>query len=107
MQTSKGSNEVLRLGNIKIKRDWGWSPEYVEAMWRILLQDKAEDFVIATGETHLLQDFVEQTFNYFNLDWQNVVEIDSRLLRPIYIMISGGEPIKALEKLDWQANDKI
>jgi len=96
-----GSKETLRLGNIKIKRDWGWAPEYVDAMWRMLQQPEAEDFVIATGESHSLEEFVAEAFKCVNLDWQEHVVTDESLLRPSEIMNGCGSPAKAGEKLGW------
>lgn len=98
-----GSPEKLRLGNIEIARDWGWAPEYVEAMWRMLQQDSPEDFVIATGQSHKLADFVETTFAELGLDWQQHVEVDASLFRPSEILRGGGSPAKAHRRLGWQA----
>jgi GDPmannose 4,6-dehydratase len=100
---AKGTTEKLRLGNIEIARDWGWAPEYVEAMWMILQQEKADDFVIATGETNKLEDFVAEVFRCMGLDWRNHVEADPSLLRPSEIMVSRANPEKSLQKLGWQA----
>ncbi|MGD9685631.1 MAG: GDP-mannose 4,6-dehydratase [Desulfobacter sp.] len=100
---SKGSKEKLHLGNISISRDWGWAPEYVDAMWRILQQDKPEDYVIATGVTHTLQEFVIHAFAYLGLDWNENVIIDQTLLRPSEIMISRANPSKAFSVLGWKA----
>ena len=97
-----GSKETLRLGDISIKRDWGWAPEYVEAMWLMLQQDEADDFVIATGETHSLRDFVERVFEAFDLDWKDHVEIDEHLKRPAEIGANRGDPSKAERKLGWK-----
>ena len=100
---ANGSLEKLRLGNIEIARDWGWAPEYVEAMWLILQQEKADDFVIATGETNRLEDFVAEVFNCVGLDWCEHVESDSSLLRPSEIMVSMANPEKSSRMLGWQA----
>jgi len=104
---AKGSSEKLHLGNISIARDWGWAPEYVDAMWRILQQDTPEDYVIATGETNTLKDFVEEVFLCLGLDWETHVISDSYLLRPSEIMISRGEPAKAFTSLGWQAKNTM
>lgn len=104
---AKGSKEKLELGNIEIKRDWGWAPEYVDAMWRILQQDDAEDFVIATGETNGLKEFCKIVFDELGLDWEKHVAIDKSLFRPSEIMIGRGSPKKAKIKLDWQAETKM
>lgn len=101
---SCGSTEKLTLGDINISRDWGWAPEYVEAMWRILQADRADDFVIATGESNHLKDFVDQVFSYFGLNWIECVLIDDQLKRPNEISWSQGNPEKAREILGWQAN---
>lgn len=107
IRIANGSKEKLHLGNISIARDWGWAPEYVEAMWRILQQEKPEDFVIATGETNTLEEFVAAAFNYVGLDWRKHVISDSTLLRPSEIMISRGNPAKAKKKLNWVARNKM
>ena len=98
-----GSREKLSLGNISIARDWGWAPEYVDAMWRILQQDDPEDYVVATGETHTLEEFVAEAFNCVGLDWREHVITDATLLRPSEIMVSRANPTKALQRLGWQA----
>lgn len=98
-----GSRERLSLGNISIARDWGWAPEYVDAMWRMLQQDTPEDFVIATGETNTLEQFVIETFQALDLDWRQHVFTDPTLLRPSEIMISRGNPVRASSILGWQA----
>jgi GDPmannose 4,6-dehydratase len=100
---ASGSDEKLKLGNISIARDWGWSPEYVDAMWRMLQQEVPCDYVIATGETNKLQDFVDEAFAQMNLDWKDHVFIDESLLRPSEIMISRGNPLKAEKELGWKA----
>jgi GDPmannose 4,6-dehydratase len=97
-----GSNEKLRLGNTSIRRDWGWAPDYVVAMWKMLSQHVPEDFVIATGVTNSLQDFVEAVFLEAGLSWRDHVIIDQDLLRPSDPMISVGNPAKAIEILDWK-----
>lgn len=102
-----GNSEKLHLGNISIARDWGWAPEYVDAMWRILQQDTSEDFVIATGETHTLEEFVAEAFACVGLDWREYVVTDSSLLRPSEIMVSRANPAKASEMLGWKANYKM
>ena len=104
---SEGSNEILELGNIDISRDWGWAPEYVEAMWLILQQQEMEDFVISTGETNTLKDFVSETFSFFDLDWKKYVKINKDFIRPSDIMISQGDSSKALNKLNWKAKSNM
>lgn len=98
-----GSDQKLHLGDLRIVRDWGWAPEYVEAMWRILQADEPDDYVIATGQAHALEDFVAQTFACFGLDWRNHVVHDERFMRPNEIPWSQGNAAKAREHLGWQA----
>jgi GDPmannose 4,6-dehydratase len=100
---AKGEKMELVLGNVSIKRDWGWAPEYVEAMYLILQQDKADDYVIATGKNISLIEFVEKAFSYFNLDYNNFIKIDSGLGRPTDIAYSLGNPSKAEKVLGWKA----
>ena len=100
---AEGSNEKLCLGNINIMRDWGWAPEYVEAMYLMLQQENPEDFVVATGESHSLEQFVSLAFSEFDLDWKEYVTIDSRLFRPSDILYGKGNPRKAKDKLGWKA----
>ena len=104
---ANGSQEKLKLGNIDIARDWGWAPEYVEAMWMILQQEKADDFVIATGETNKLEDFVAEVFRCVGLDWREHVESDASLLRPSEIMVSRANPEKSARVLGWQATYRM
>ena len=102
-----GAQERLCLGNIDIHRDWGWAPEYVEAMWLMLQQDVPDDFVIATGRTVSLAYFVQQAFAHFGLDWQAHVQIDKSLLRPSDIREGKGDPSKARAQLGWQASTDV
>jgi len=99
-----GSQYALKLGNLAIQRDWGWAPEYVEAMWRILQQPKADDFVIATGSAYSLADFVAAAFGELGLDWRDHVQIDQKLQRPSDIMFSKGDPQKACADLGWKSS---
>jgi len=99
----KGSNEILQLGRIDIARDWGWAPEYVEAMWLMLQQDQPEDFVIATGKTYLLEDFVRLAFATFDLDWRKHVKQSDEFFRPTDLLVSSADPSKAKLKLGWEA----
>lgn len=98
-----GSQEHLCLGNIEIERDWGWAPEYVNAMWRMLQQDEPDDYVIATGASYTLETFVEEAFAAVNLDWREHVTIDQSLFRPSEIARGQGNPAKARQRLGWQA----
>jgi GDPmannose 4,6-dehydratase len=104
---SKNSAEKLRLGNLDIQRDWGWAPEYVRAMYLMLQQDQPDDFVIATGESFLLQEFVAVAFDYFSLDWKNYVISDPNFIRPTDLSISRGNAQKALQILGWRAKSKM
>jgi len=98
-----GSSEILRLGDLSISRDWGWAPEYVNAMWLMLQQKTAEDYVIATGHTSRLEDFVEAAFTHAGLDWRKHVQIDTGLARPNELKNSRASPIKAHTQLGWSA----
>jgi GDPmannose 4,6-dehydratase len=98
---SKGSREILRLGNIDICRDWGWAPEYVDAMWRILAHSKPQDFVIATGVTQSLRDFLTTVFTEARLSWEEHVIFDPDLKRPSEPMESRANPSMARELLSW------
>jgi GDPmannose 4,6-dehydratase len=104
---ASGSSEKLHLGNIDIQRDWGWAPEYVEAMYLMLQQPEPDDYVIATGESNKLADFVIAAFETLGLDWQGLVISDRALHRPTDINIGKGNPHKAKEKLGWQAKYKM
>ena len=104
---ANGSKEKLILGDLNISRDWGWAEEYIKAMWLMLQQKKAEDFVIATGETNSLKNFVKEVFNQFNLDWKKYVVQDKKLFRPQDIIYSKADPKKALKKLNWKAKFKM
>lgn len=104
---AQGSQEKLYLGNVGIKRDWGWAPEYVEAMYKILQQEEPDDYVIATGESYTLEEFVVAAFDSVGLNWQDYVITDRSLFRPTDLAISRGNPAKAKEKLGWQAQYKM
>jgi GDPmannose 4,6-dehydratase len=104
---AKGSQETLSLGNMHIQRDWGWAPEYVEAMHLMLQQDQPSDYVIATGESCRLEDFVAAAFATVNLDWRKHVAIDDSLLRPTDLAVGRGNPQKAQEILGWKAKYKM
>ena len=98
-----GSNEKLNLGDISIKRDWGWAPEYVEAIWKMLQQQNAEDYVIATGKLSSLSDFINCVFSALDLNWHDHVLFDKNLYRPSEIKSVYGNPEKAFKKLHWKA----
>jgi GDPmannose 4,6-dehydratase len=104
---ARDRQEKLLLGNISIERDWGYAPEYVEAMYLMLQQDEPDDYVIATGESCPLKDFVASAFACVGLDWQDYVISDASLLRPTDLAISRGNPSKAKERLGWQARSKM
>ncbi len=102
-----GSPEKLQLGDISVKRDWGWAPEYIEAMYLMLQQEKPDDFVIATGETYSLEDFVAEAFASVGLNWQEHTILDKSFYRPTEIAIGRGNPRKAKEILGWEAKYKM
>lgn len=103
---SEGSLEKLKLGRLDIARDWGWAPEYVEAMWLMLQQHMPQDFVIATGTTITLEEFVRAAFEQANLNWKDYVMQDPDLFRPTDLAIGCADPGKALRMLDWKASTK-
>ena len=98
---SLGWRETLYLGNLEARRDWGFAGDYVEAMWRMLQQDAPDDFVIATGESHSVLDFLEETFGYVGLDWREHVKIDARYFRPSEVDALEGDASKARDALGW------
>jgi GDPmannose 4,6-dehydratase len=104
---AKGAKEKLTLGNTEIQRDWGWAPEYVEAMFLMLQQPTPEDYVIATGETRKLQDFIDVAFQTVGLDWRQHTATDKTLYRPTEIMIGRGNALKAELKLGWKPKHKM
>ena len=101
IRIANGSNERLRLGNLDIERDWGWAPEYVQAMWRMLQHPEPHDFVIATGTSSTLEEFVSIAFDRFGLSWRDYVDIDKELFRPSDLKFSRANPNKARIALDW------
>ncbi len=101
VRISRGSPEKLRLGNTSIKRDWGYAPEYVKAMWLMLQQSEPDDYVIASGEARSLQEFVEAVFSRLGLDWKEHVETDQTLYRPSDIHVTWGNASKAGKVLGW------
>ncbi len=98
-----GLQDKLYLGNLDAKRDWGFAGDYVKAMWLMLQQDEPEDFVIATGKTYSVREFLDEVFGHLDLDWQKYVEIDPRYFRPSEVELLLGDPAKAKEKLGWEA----
>ena len=97
-----GLADVLRLGNLEARRDWGYAGDYVRAMWLMLQQDSPDDYVVATGETHSVEEFVQETFSYLNLDWHQHVLQDQRYYRPAEVDLLVGDPSKAGKKLGWE-----
>jgi GDPmannose 4,6-dehydratase len=98
-----GREGSLYLGNLEARRDWGYAPEYVEAIWQMLQQDKADDYVIGTGEAHSVREFVEEAFAYAGLDWKKHVKISDRYLRPLEVDVLIADPRKARTKLGWES----
>jgi GDPmannose 4,6-dehydratase len=97
-----GLQDKLYLGNLEAKRDWGYAKEYVEAMWLMLQQDQPDDYVVATGETHSVQEFLEEAFGYAGLDWHDYVKIDEQYFRPAEVDLLIGDYSKAKKKLGWE-----
>ena len=97
-----GLAKELRLGNLDAKRDWGFAGDYVRAMWLMLQQDKPDDYVIATGETHTVKSLVELAFGAADLDWQKYVVTDPSLVRPAEVDLLIGDPSKANKQLGWK-----
>lgn len=102
-----GLQNKLYLGNLDAKRDWGYAKEYVEAMWLMLQQDKPDDYVVATGETHSIREFLDLAFGHVKLDWKKYVEIDPRYYRPAEVDLLMGDYSKAKQKLGWQPKTKF
>jgi GDPmannose 4,6-dehydratase len=97
-----GMAHELRLGNLDSRRDWGFAGDYVKAMWRMLQQEKPDDYVVATGETHSVQELVEAAFSYVDLDWHEFVVQDPRFMRPAEVDLLVGDPAKAGKVLGWE-----
>jgi GDPmannose 4,6-dehydratase len=97
-----GKARELRLGNLEARRDWGFAGDYVEAMWRMLQQDEADDYVVATGETRSVQEFCEEAFAHAGLDWRTYVKVDPKYFRPAEVDVLLGNPAKARAKLGWE-----
>jgi GDPmannose 4,6-dehydratase len=107
VRIGRGDRSRLTLGNVRIKRDWGWAPEYVQAMWSMLQQEKGGDFVIATGESHTLEEFATVAFGYFALDWSRHTDISQALMRPTDIAEGFGDASKARALLGWSPTYKM
>ena len=101
-RTVEGTQKKLYLGNLDSKRDWGYAKDYVRAMWMMLQQDKPDDYVVATGETYLIKEFLDIAFSHVNLDWNDYVAFDPRYLRPAEVDLLIGDPSKAKTKLGWE-----
>jgi len=97
-----GTQSKLFLGNLQARRDWGYAPEYIEAMWRVLQQPKPDDFVVGTGETHTVEEFLEEAFGYVNLDWHQYVEVDAKYFRPTEADCLLADTTKMREELHWE-----
>jgi GDPmannose 4,6-dehydratase len=102
-----GLQQSLYLGNMDARRDWGYAKDYVEMMWMMLQQDKPDDYVVATGETHSVREFVEETFAALDLDWQKYVQHDERYMRPAEVDLLIGDPSKAKKQLGWEPRVKF
>ena len=103
----KGKEDSLFLGNLDAKRDWGYAPEYVEGMWRMLQQPEGDDYILATNETHSVKEFVVEAFAHVGLDWEKYVKYDARYERPAEVDLLIGDPSKAKAKLGWEPQTKF
>jgi len=104
---AQGAREKLVLGNLDVRRDWGWAPEYVEAMWRMLQQEQATDYIVATGQLSSLEDFVRMAFEAVDLDWHEHVSRDPALMRPMDLLGFAGDASLAQKRLGWSAGLKM
>ena len=102
-----GRQKALFLGNLDAQRDWGYAPEYVEGMWRIVQQDASDDYVLATNETHTVREFVQEAFGHAGLDWKEFVKYDSRYERPAEVDLLVGDPAKAKKRIGWEPKIKF
>ena len=98
----RGEQDSLALGNLEAKRDWGYARDYMEGAWRMLQADEPDDFVLATGETHSVREFLEAAFGHAGLEWERYVTIDERYFRPSEVDLLIGDASKAKEKLGWE-----
>lgn len=103
----RGEQDLLYLGNLTARRDWGYAKEFVEAQWRMLQQDTPDDYVIATGETHTVQEFVEEAFSYVGLEWDRYVRIDAKYYRPTEVDLLVGDASRAKHILGWEPKTKF
>jgi GDPmannose 4,6-dehydratase len=97
-----GKQNTLYLGNLEARRDWGYAADYVAAMWKMLQHDRADDFVIGTGESHSVREFLDEAFGYLNMDWKEYVRIDPKYFRPTEVDFLLSDPSKAIQELDWK-----
>jgi len=102
-----GKQKELYLGNMDAKRDWGYAPEYVEGMWRMVQEDASDDYVLATNETHTVREFVQEAFGHVGLDWEKFVKYDARYERPAEVDLLVGDPAKAKKQLGWEPKTKF
>ena len=107
VNAARGNTDKLHLGDLTIRRDWGWAPEYVDAMWRMLQQDSPDDFVIATGCSYPLEDFVKFAYAHFGLDYRDHIVANEQLLRPTELMHGLGDASKAAQHLAWRPSKKM
>ena len=106
-QIKAGKTHELRLGNMDARRDWGYSPEYVRAMWMMLQQDQPDDYVIATGESHTVREFVALAFEFAGLNWEDWVVVDEKLYRPAETHELSGDATKAKKILGWEPQTRF
>ena len=104
---SLGLSKELRLGNLDAKRDWGYAPEHIEAMWLMLQNEEAGDYVVATGETHSVKEFVKKALDIVKLDWRDYVKVDKRFIRPLDVPLLIGDSSKAEKELGWKPRTKF
>lgn len=102
-----GLQHRLYLGNLEARRDWGYAPEYVDAMWRMMQLDEPDDYVVATGETHTVREFVQIAFDYVGLDWEKYVEIDKKYFRPNEVDVLQGDASKAERAFGWRPKVRL
>jgi GDPmannose 4,6-dehydratase len=102
-----GRQKKLYMGNLEAKRDWGYAPEYVEGMWRVLQQERPSDYVLGTGEAHSVREFLDEAFGYVDLDWENYVEIEPRYLRPSEVDFLLADTGRARRELGWEPKIKF
>ncbi|MZP57207.1 MAG: NAD-dependent epimerase/dehydratase family protein [Bacteroidales bacterium] len=104
---SLGLEDIIELGNIDAKRDWGYAPEYVEAMWLMMQQEEPDDYVIATNETHTIKEFLQKTFEIVGLDWEKHIKIDKRFIRPVDVHFLKGDYMKSQNRLGWMPKTRF